>query len=267
VTAAPARLIVDAPNDVKQNDVAHEIGESPGMEFVASPEIFAAFPGLRLAVAVARGIENRAERPEVATLWAAEWHAAAGAAAGAAAHGNAQSHPRVRPWREHFTAPGVSGKQFPSSIEALLRRALKGGEPFRINPLVDWYNALSLRHVVPAGGFDLAAITGPLELRLTRPGDTFAALDATEAEPVPPGEIAYADGQTVLTRHFVWRQARAGLIAPDTHDVFLVSEILGEVGPQVADAMLRDLREGLEASFGVGAESWLLDAERRSVTW
>jgi DNA/RNA-binding domain of Phe-tRNA-synthetase-like protein len=39
---------------------------------------------------------------------------------------------------------GVSGRKFPSSIEALLRRAFKGGEPLRINPLVDFYNAVSL---------------------------------------------------------------------------------------------------------------------------
>ncbi|MDP8946327.1 MAG: hypothetical protein M3N03_10425 [Actinomycetota bacterium] len=43
-----------------------------------------------------------------------------------------------------MTAMGVSGRKFPSSIEDLLRRAFKGGEPLRINPLVDFYNAVSL---------------------------------------------------------------------------------------------------------------------------
>jgi DNA/RNA-binding domain of Phe-tRNA-synthetase-like protein len=237
------------------------------MRFLASAEVFAAFPGLRLAVAVAHGIDNQTERPELEADWAAEWQAAAGAAV----YGNAQSHPRVRPWREHFAALGVSGKQFPSSVEALLRRALKSrdncGEPFHVNPLVDWYNTLSLRHVVPAGGFDLAAVAGPLELRLTRAGDTFAALDAEASELVPPGEIAYADGATVLTRHFVWRQARTALIAPSTRDVFLVSEILGEVGAQVADVMLQDFRAGLETYFQLSAQTWLLDAEHLSASW
>ena len=50
-------------------------------------------------------------------------------------------------------------KRFPISIEAMLRRALKGGA-FRINPLVDLYNALSLRHICPAGAVDLDAV-GP----------------------------------------------------------------------------------------------------------
>src|SRR5215469_5029787 len=106
---------------------------------------------MRVATAVALGMDNQTPRPEVEAAWAQVWSEAAGAAV----YGNAQSHPRIAPWRESFTRMGVSGKQFPSSAEALLRRALKGGEPFRINPLVDWYNAISLRHLVPAGGFDL----------------------------------------------------------------------------------------------------------------
>lgn len=238
-----------------------ELGKQ--MEFRVAPEVFAAFPGLRLAVAVARGVDNASANPGIETLWDAEWRAASGASV----YGNAQSHPCVRPWRDRFTTLGVSGKQFPSSVEALLRRAMKGGEPFRINPLVDWYNALSLRHVVPAGGFDLAAVTGPIELRLTRAGDTFAALDSEAAEMVPPGEIAYADGATILTRHFVWRQARAALFERSTRDVFLVSEILGEVGLEVAQAMRNDFRSGLETYFAVEAQTWLLDADSRSAVW
>ena len=40
---------------------------------------------------------------------------------------------------------------------------------------------------------------------LTRPGDEFTALDAGEAEVVAPGEVAYASGNVILTRHFIWR--------------------------------------------------------------
>ena len=232
------------------------------MDFTVAPDVFTRFPGMRVAVAVARGLENVAARPAVEALWRDAWQAAA---AEGLPYGNAQSHPRVKPWRERFTAMGVSGKQFPSSVEALLRRALKGGEPFTINPLVDWYNALSLRHLVPAGAFDLAALDGqPLALRLTREGDTFTALDAAETEAVPPGEVAYAVGSTVLTRHFVWRQSREGLVTPETHDVVLLSEVLGEVGPDVADAILADFLAGLQAYFGVQGAGTVTGADRLS---
>ncbi len=235
------------------------------MEFVVNPEIFERFPGMRIAVAVAHGVDNAGDRPAIA----AEWRAAWAGAAEAAAHGNAQSHPRVRPWRERFRAMGVSGKEFPSSVEALLRRAMKGGEPFRINPLVDCYNAVSLRHVVPAGGFDLDQLrgSGPLELRLTRDGDHFTALDADAPLPLPPGEIAYLDGPTVLTRHFVWRQARTGLITPATRSVVLLSEIPGEVGEVVARQVLADFAAGLRDHFGAAPSAALVDAGSPSYSW
>lgn len=230
----------------------------------AAPEVFARFPGLHVAVAVARGLDNAAPHPEIESAWREAWRAAA---AEGAPYGNAQSHPRVKPWRERFAAMGISGKQYPSSVEALLRRALKGGGPFSINPLVDWYNALSLRHLVPAGAFDLAAIAGPLALRLTQSGDSFTALDSDAPEALPAGEIAYADGATVITRHFVWRQSRAGLVTPQTRDVILLSEVLGEVGPAVADAMLADFLAGLRAFFGVEGRGGILSAESPDFAW
>jgi DNA/RNA-binding domain of Phe-tRNA-synthetase-like protein len=233
------------------------------MQFIAHPEIFARFPGLTLAAAVAHGIDNTRETPAIAQGWRDAWQGAASAAV----YGNAQSHPRVRPWRQSFQAQGISGKEFPSSAEALLRRALKGGEPFQINPLVDFYNAVSLRHFVPAGAFDLAEIAGPLELRLTRPGDHFLALDAAAPIDLPPGEVCYADGSTILTRHFVWRQSRVAAIGPNSRDVFLVSEVLGEVGRDVAEAVRADFEAGLREHFGVTSQTWLVDAHHPAIDW
>jgi DNA/RNA-binding domain of Phe-tRNA-synthetase-like protein len=240
------------------------VGSRAASQLLAAADVFARFPGLRVAVAVAHGLDNAAARPAIAAAWHAAWGQATVAGA---PYGNAQSHPHIKPWREHFAALGISGKQYPSSVEALLRRALKGGEPFTINPLVDWYNTLSLRHLVPAGAFDLAAITGPLELRLTRAGDTFTALDSAAAEALPAGEIAYADGATVVTRHFVWRQARAGLITAQTRDALLLSEVLGEVGPAVADAMLADFLSGLRDYFGVEGHGGIISAESPAFGW
>jgi DNA/RNA-binding domain of Phe-tRNA-synthetase-like protein len=233
------------------------------VDFIAQQEIFTRFPGMRLAVVIADEIDNAREHEGVAATWRAAWRDAAGAAS----YGNAQSHPRVQPWRERFRAMGVSGKEFPSSVEALLRRAMKGGEPFQINPLVDFYNAVSLRHVCPAGAFDLDDIAGPLELRLTRTGDTFLALDTDEELAVPPGEVAYAFGSTILTRHFVWRQARRGLVTHQTRRAFVVSEIIGDIEEDVAHSILNDFRQGIESWFGQVTHACIVDALNPSTSW
>lgn len=227
------------------------------------PEIFEALPGLRIAAVVARGIREPVAPDAVDRFWAAAWEGAAAARE----HGNAQSHPRVAPWRRSFLALGVSGKRFPTSIEALLRRAMKGDEPFRIHPLVNFYNAVSLRHVLPAGGYDLAEIDGDLEVRRTRDGDTFQALDGSAPESVPVGELAYACGSDVLTRHLVWRQSQRALIRTETRDALLLSEALSEVPDEALDSVESDLCGGLETWFGATTVPHRIDADRPTMNW
>jgi DNA/RNA-binding domain of Phe-tRNA-synthetase-like protein len=234
------------------------------MRLAVAPAVFESFPKLRLAVTVTEGIDNRISNPDLLQRWLRTWEEA-GRLAGAVV--NAQSHPRVRPWREAMGAIGVSGQKFPSSVEALLRRAMKGGAPFSINPLVDFYNLVSLGNVVPAGGFDQGKLEDVLELRLTRPGDTFQALDESEPAEVAAGEVAYVTGQTVLTRHFVWRQSLAGLLTPETRSVFLVSEILGQLGGQLAESVIEDFRAGLTGYFEVAPRTFLVDEAHPSITW
>lgn len=233
--------------------------------FHVEPEVFERIPNLRIAVAVATSgdLDNAAAHPEIEDLWASAWRQAEAASA----YGNAQSHPRIRPWREAFQRMGVSGKQFPSSVEALLRRALKGGEPFTINPLVDFYNAISLRHLVPAGAFDLDGLNDTLELRLSRLGDSFQALDDAEPIMVPPGEVSYTTGANIVTRHIVWRQSRAGLVTPATRRAILVSEVLTDLGPTAADDVASEFQRGLDDYFGTPSATKVLTADYREIRW
>jgi DNA/RNA-binding domain of Phe-tRNA-synthetase-like protein len=233
------------------------------MRFAIEPAIFDHFPGMHIPAIYAEGVTTRAEHDEIADEWRRVWRETGEVAS---AHGNAQSHPRVAPWRTRFQAIGVSGKKFPSSIEAMLRRALKGGEPFEINPLVDFYNIVSLRHICPAGGFDVDDLDQDvLTLRFTRDGDRFTALDEVEPEMVEPGEIAYATANDVLTRHFVWRQSRRGLITRDTRRVILLAEVLGEVGPEVAEQILAEFLDGVRRHFVARATGTLTSASQPEV--
>ena len=237
------------------------------MRFVVSPKIFELYPGLKLPVVVAQGLEPTANSIRVEKLWREAWEEAGLLAS---TYANAQSHPRVAAWREAMAATGVSGRKYPSSVESLLRRAFKGGEPPRINPLVDFYNSISLRYVVPAGGFDLALLGDALELRLTREADTFRPLDSASAERVEPKEVAYASGNEILTRHFVWKQSHTGLLNESTRSVFLVSEVLGEVEESadgLAQAVLEDLCEGLRRHFGAEPVNFLVEQRVPAASW
>jgi DNA/RNA-binding domain of Phe-tRNA-synthetase-like protein len=232
------------------------------VELIIHPEILERFPGLTIMAAVAEGIDNQVARPDVDAFWVAAWE---GAHQAANQYESAQAHPRVAPWRAEFKAMGLAPRDFRSSIEALMRRARSGGEPFRINPLVDFYNGLSLRHVIPAGGYDLDTAGNTIELRFTRDGDTFQALGAESEELLPPGEVAYMSGQTGLVRHFVWRQSLAGMVTPTTTRLFLVAEVLAPIGREAAATMLDETVSGLREFFGVASQAYLLDADQPAI--
>jgi DNA/RNA-binding domain of Phe-tRNA-synthetase-like protein len=153
------------------------------------------------------------------------------------------------------------GQEVPKLYRIPLAAGLQGRRSPRINPLVDFYNAVSLRHVVPAGGFDLGEIDDTLELRLTRAGDAFRPLDGSAPESVDPGEVAYASGAEVLTRHFVYKQSRKALLDDSTTSLFLVSEVLGEVEAEggVAEAVLESFARGLRHHFGAEPATFIVE--------
>lgn len=220
--------------------------------------VFNTFPGMKLVVVIARDIDNQLDRPDVKSELVEAWTLAGKAAL---EYGNPQSHPRIKIWVDHFKTLGVSRKTFPCSLEAMVRRAGRGGEPMSINPLVDFYNAVSLKYMVTAGGYDLDRLDEGLVLRFSKTGDTFQALDVDRPSAVPEGEVSYADGDQILTRHMLWRQSKKGLLERSSRNVVLVSEIPGEFEDGTSEQILSVLIEGIRKHFLVEPEGYILDAE------
>ena len=228
------------------------------MKLSIERKVFEALPGMKLVVVVARDVDNQLDRPDLRSVLVEAW-ALAGKAA--TEYGNPQSHPRIKTWVDHFKALGVSRKAFPSSLEAMVRRVGKGGEPISINPLVDFYNAVSLKYMVTAGGYDLDQLDQGLALRFSRSGDTFQALDEDRSSEIPEGEVSYADGDQILTRHMLWRQSKKGLLERTSRNVVLVSEIPGEFEEGTSEHILSVLMNGIREHFQVEPNGYIMDAE------
>lgn len=232
------------------------------MLFEIEKEIFTHFPGLRIVTARVEGLSNECDETGIDAFLKEAW-ASAGAAA--TEYGNPQSHPFIKPWVESMKAVGVSRKKFPVSIESMVRRASKSDSPFSINPIVDFYNAISLKNIVPAGGYDTAEFKDHMTLRMSREGDTFCALDSDETESIPPGEVSYADCSEIITRHFLWKQSRHCLLTENTKDILFVSEIEGSLPEEIADTVAADFRDGLKKFFNTDAEVIILNEKNPGV--
>ena len=125
-------------------------------------------------------------------------------------------HPRIASWRDAYRSFGAKPGKFRSSIEAMVRRVLGGNELPTINALVDIGNILSLQYLVPMGGHAIDVVQQDLVLRPATGNEEFTAFGSEQIEHPDPGEIIFAEGNTVLTRRWSWRQANHTLTLPKT---------------------------------------------------
>lgn len=234
------------------------------MKFLITDDIFEQYPETQIGVIVAHGLDNSGEFAELTSLLR---EAEANTRTNLAGITVSQ-HPNVVPWREAYRQFGAKPKKYPSSIENLIKRVLKGEELRPINPLVDLYNVVSLRHLLPGGGEDLAQIAG--DVRLTIAGDDEPAvqlLGEREARPPYVNEVIYTDDVGAICRRWNWKEADRTKLTADTTDAILVLEILPPIKRATLDAAIADLASLIQQFCGenVQLQSAVLNAGNRSL--
>jgi DNA/RNA-binding domain of Phe-tRNA-synthetase-like protein len=159
----------------------------------------------------------------------------------------AAEHPRISIWREAYRKFGAKPKKYPSSIENLVRRVLKGEDIRPISKVVDIYNTVSLRHLLPVGGEDLAQIVGDIHLTIAGNDEPSVKL-LGEVDPRAPkaGEVIYKDDIGAICRRWNWKEADRTKITEATTRAVLVIESLPPVSLQELENAMTDLTSRLE---------------------
>lgn len=191
--------------------------------FRIAPVVAEAFPGTLIALVTASGLRGRESWPHTAAaveeleqqLADSNWRPAD------------ETDPRIEAWHTAYRSFGTNPRRIRPSVDALGRRLAKKGSLPRINPAVDSYNAVSVRHGLPAGAFDLDHVTGTVEIRQADGTETFTPLGEPHTVEHPkPGEIIYADTTGVLTRHWNHRDAHRTRVTEDSTHVAFILETL-----------------------------------------
>ncbi|HHW27108.1 MAG TPA: hypothetical protein GXX23_07180, partial [Firmicutes bacterium] len=139
------------------------------MGFRIEPDVFNVLPTLCIGVVVADGIDNTGTKGTAESVTRLLQEAVL--QVNAKFRGtDLKTHPDIACYREAFRKLGYNPNKFPSSIEALTSRVLKGHPLPYINPIVNLVNAVSLKHSVPMGAHDLEAIGGSVSVRFSRSG-------------------------------------------------------------------------------------------------
>ncbi|MEG3308457.1 B3/4 domain-containing protein [Streptococcus suis] len=146
-----------------------------------------------------------------------------------------------------------------SSIEALLKRSTSDRPVTTISPLVDIYNAASLRFGLPCGAEDLDTFVGNLQLTVTEGGDEFYLIGDETNNPTLPGEVCYKDDKGAVCRCFNWRDGERTMITDSTKNAFLVMELVNSDRVEDLENALDFISQQAEKFLGVVPEKYLLD--------
>ena len=171
--------------------------------------------------------------------------------------------PRIRAWRQAYSLFGAKPKKYRSSVESLYRMILMGKELRSINPVVDIYNLISLKHMVPAGGDDLDRVEGHIRLTRAEGGETFIPLNQKDPESAKPGEVIYRDDRDVLCRRWNWRECDRTKMRDNTRRLCLVVEGLPPVEKAQVESITRELAALISSRCRGPAKSTVLDVGQR----
>ena len=202
--------------------------------FRISKVLFEKHPFLKIAVLKVEGLDNRRENKEIIKK-IREQEKEIQNKYNSDSLGNLDA---IKVWRAAYSSFVAKPKKYKSSVEALLRRVIAGEEIPTISPLVDVYNYISLKYLLPVGANNLDTITDTISLTYTSGTEAFTAINATETKAVKRGEVAYKMGSdTILCRRWNWREADQTKITVDTKNAAIYIETLEEDASRFAAAV------------------------------
>lgn len=215
-----------------------------------------------MGVVLAFGIDNHGEQEDIITALRSEEERVTGELAGTVP----ADHPHIAPWREAYRVFGANPKKYPSSIENLVGRVLRGNRIRHINKLVDIYNAVSLRYIFPVGGEDLDTMQGDILLTIASQNESpIVLLGEQEANPPKPGEVIYKDSIGAICRRWNWKEADRTKLTEDTTNVILIIEALPTIATPLLQQAVTDLASMLETYCGGRTTTAILNKQQPHV--
>src|SRR3989344_4966720 len=213
------------------------------MKFKIDEKIFKKFPGLNIGIIMVKEMNNsgipedvlksiKEKEQDIRNNYKTE---------------TLSQNPKIECWRKAYSLFGGEPKKNRSSIEALYKRIINGEELRHINKLVDIYNLISIKYMLPVGGEDLDKIKGNIELTFASQNEPpVTLLGDKEARQPHEGEVIYKDEVSAICRRFNWREADRTKLTEETKNCVLVIEGLPPTTKEEVSKITIELKELVE---------------------
>lgn len=151
--------------------------------------------------------------------------------------------PNILAWQNVHKKFGNKPKRYAPSVQAVVKRVIKGGGIPRINTLVDLYNYISLKYILPVGGEDQDKCKGNIVLDYAKGDETFIEIGGKENNPPEEGEVVYRDDKGIICRKFNWREADRTKLTKNTKNAVIVIESVPPTTKKVLEEAITELKE------------------------
>lgn len=175
----------------------------------------------------------------------------------------AESH--LAAWAELFQQFGAKPKRTPCSADALRKRVLRDGTMPALDPIVDLYNAVSLRYAIPVGGENIAAYQGAPRLVVAKGTEPFDTVKGGETAIEYPsqGEVIWCDDAGVTCRRWNWRQGIRTRLNVEAQQMWFILESLPQMPLEKLYEAGKMLTDGLEKMMpGLWFDVALIDEQQ-----
>ncbi len=230
------------------------------MRFEIANNLFDKYQNMRLGVIITENIDNKGENKEIASMvfdvqknirsmFTSE---------------NIPANGTIDFWRKTYASFGSKPSDFRCSAEALIRTVIKGRDIRHVNKVVDLYNFISMKHIIPSGGEDLDKIEGNLYLKYADGDETFVPLGSDRQENPDKGEVIYVDdNRNVICRRWNWRESDKTKLTEGTKNAIVVIEGFDNT----VDISAKELSFLIEKFCYGNNKIFLLDKNTNYIEW
>lgn len=156
----------------------------------------------------------------------------------------------ISKWTEIFRRMGASPSYRPSILALHELYASRKTLP-AIHPFVDFYNMISLMHMVPMGAYDVDTIEGNVNLRYAQKGEPFQPLGRpNQVEKTKNREVVYADQERVICRYWNYKDSDVTKVTSETKRAVVFADIIAE-SSAVAIDRAREIAAAISEGVGL----------------
>lgn len=231
------------------------------MKFRIEKEVFKKFPNLVVAVPVILGFDNSKSKNEALNILRNEEDKLRKVFS----LDSFFKDKRVVAYRDAFKEFGIDpDKRNPAHV-ALSKRILEGNSLPDINPIVNLYNALSIKYTTPFGGEDLDTLYGDFVLKFAQGNEKWTGIGNTKQKVMAKGDLIWVDDFDVSTPSLNWRQCDRTKLTEKSKNGYFIMDGFSDINKGSIEDAAKEFIELVTKYFGGKSEMHWIDKNNSEV--